>query len=116
MSVSAFKQATEFVKRLPKDGDVKLSNDDKLRFYALFKQATVGKCSKNGGSQPWAMKVEARAKWDAWNALGDMNPKDAATEYVNALTKKTANSKAHKFVVKQDGCRSYSFSGSASFD
>ena len=46
-----------------------VSNDEKLKVYALFKQATVGECSEHGGGQPWAVQVEKRAKWDAWAAV-----------------------------------------------
>ena len=97
--MSAFEQAVEFVGSLPKDGDVQLSNQQKLKFYSLFKQATVGKCSEKGGSQPWAIKIEARAKWDAWNALGDLSKEDAEKQYVDELTKVSANS-VNKFVAK----------------
>ena len=96
--MSAFEQATKFVKELPADGDVQLDNATKLKFYALFKQASVGKCSEKGGSQPWAIKVEARAKWDAWNALGDLTAEDAKKQYVEELTKISANS-SNPFVV-----------------
>jgi acyl-CoA-binding protein len=29
---------------------------------------------------------EAKAKWDAWNALGDMSVEEAKAAYVQALT------------------------------
>eukprot|EP00484_Ammonia_sp_Unknown_P000562 CAMPEP_0197020770 /NCGR_PEP_ID=MMETSP1384-20130603/1668_1 /TAXON_ID=29189 /ORGANISM="Ammonia sp." /LENGTH=103 /DNA_ID=CAMNT_0042448459 /DNA_START=142 /DNA_END=453 /DNA_ORIENTATION=- len=95
-----FEQATEFVKNLPADGDVQLSNETRLKFYGWFKQATVGKCAEKGGGQPWAVQVEARAKWDAWNALGDMSPEDAKKAYVDELTNVTKESKTHKFVAQ----------------
>ena len=37
-----FKAATQFIEKGGKDGQ-KLSNNDKLMFYSLYKQATVGK-------------------------------------------------------------------------
>ena len=37
-------------------------------------QATTGDAT---GSQPWAVQIEARAKWDAWKAHEGMS-KDAA--------------------------------------
>ena len=40
----AFKDADNFIKTY-KDPAVKLSNDEKLKFYALFKQATKGECT-----------------------------------------------------------------------
>ena len=36
-----------------------------LVLYGLYKQATVGDVNTE---QPWKVQVEARAKWDAWNA------------------------------------------------
>lgn len=39
----AFKDADSFIKTY-KDPSVKLSNDERLKFYALFKQATTGEC------------------------------------------------------------------------
>ena len=46
-----------------------ISNEEKLKVYGLYKQVTVGECSEHGGGQPWAVQVEKRAKWDAWNAV-----------------------------------------------
>jgi len=44
-------------------------NDIKLRLYGLFKQATSGKVDVK---RPGMTNFVGRAKWDAWNALGDM--------------------------------------------
>jgi len=57
-----------------------VSNETKLKFYALYKQATVGPCNT---SQPWAVQVVERAKWDAWNSLGKMSKTTAMTDYCN---------------------------------
>jgi diazepam-binding inhibitor (GABA receptor modulating acyl-CoA-binding protein) len=38
-----FKNALEFVKNSP-PGEVEMSNQQKLSFYAIFKQATDGEC------------------------------------------------------------------------
>lgn len=43
-----------------------LPNDDKLRFYALFKQATEGDVQ---GKRPSVLHLKDRAKWDAWKQL-----------------------------------------------
>ena len=45
------------------------TNEQKLKFYGLYKQATLGKCNT---PKPWAIQVEAYAKWNAWNDLGNM--------------------------------------------
>lgn len=55
-----------------------INDETKLKFYALYKQATVGKCNT---SQPWAVQVVERAKWNAWNALGNMSQETAMLKY-----------------------------------
>lgn len=56
------------------------TDKERLKFYSLYKQATVGKCNT---VQPWAINMVDRAKWDAWNALGNMTKIDAMLEYCN---------------------------------
>ncbi|XP_064394868.1 enoyl-CoA delta isomerase 2-like [Halichondria panicea] len=61
-------------------------NEAKLRLYGLFKQATIGKCSSK---KPGMMDFVGRAKWDAWNNLGDMTQAaaiDQYCQYVDLLT------------------------------
>jgi acyl-CoA-binding protein len=60
-------------------------NEQKLGFYKFYKQATTGKCRDHGGAQPWMSQVERRAKWDAWNSLGDMSAEEAKLAYVHHL-------------------------------
>ena len=55
------------------------SDADKLKAYALFKQATVGDCS---GERPGAFQFVARAKYDAWDAVKGMSRDDAMRDYV----------------------------------
>lgn len=56
------------------------SNEDKLKVYALFKQATVGdvNTARPGGFLNW----EANAKWDAWNAMKGKSKEAAMEEYI----------------------------------
>ncbi len=84
-----FKAATEHVRKLPSSPEV--TNDIKLKFYALFKQATVGPCKVHGGSQPYKVQFESRAKWDAWNELGEKSQEDAMKDYIDQLTRMTPN-------------------------
>merc|ERR1712137_1168187 len=80
MSELQFKKAAHFVaKSPPKDG---VSNEEKLATYALYKQATAGDVQ---GSQPWAVQLEARAKWDAWNANKGMSQEDARKAYIERV-------------------------------
>ncbi|KAI6188613.1 Acyl CoA binding protein [Aphelenchoides besseyi] len=55
-----FRAAVEMVQNLPKTGDVGISNTDKLEFYALFKQATIGRCNT---PRPSIWSVVDRYKW-----------------------------------------------------
>lgn len=62
----------------------KLSNSEKLAFYALFKQANIGKCNI---PQPSRLKIADRMKWDAWNKLGSMSQSDAKAKFVAEFMK-----------------------------
>jgi diazepam-binding inhibitor (GABA receptor modulating acyl-CoA-binding protein) len=83
----SFEAAVEYIRALPADGPVKPSNEDKLETYSLFKQATVGDVE---GSQPWAVQLEARAKWDAWATKKGMSKDAAKAAYVAHVKKITA--------------------------
>lgn len=74
-----FDAAVNYVRSLPKDGPVSFSNDVKLEFYSYYKQATEGDVT---GSQPWAVQVEARSKWDAWNSRKGVSADDAKAAYL----------------------------------
>lgn len=60
----------------------KLPSTDLLEMYALYKQATVGKCNT---SKPGILNIQGRSKWDAWNALGEMSAGQAKKMYVAKL-------------------------------
>mmetsp|Transcript_995 Transcript_995/g.2706 ORF Transcript_995/g.2706 Transcript_995/m.2706 type:complete len:92 (-) Transcript_995:81-356(-) len=59
-------------------------DDRKLLVYGYFKQATCGDVT---GSQPWAIQLEARAKWDAWNAVKGMSKDEAMQKYTEEVEK-----------------------------
>ena len=61
--------------------------------YALYKQATVGDINI---AQPWKVQLEARAKWDAWNALKGMSQEDARKAYIALLAADDANWETHE--------------------
>ena len=56
------------------------SNDQKLRLYALFKQAEKGDCTE---SRPGIFYPTDRAKWDAWKALEGKSVDEARAEYID---------------------------------
>ena len=62
-----------------------LSNDDKLDFYALFKQATVGDVNTE---RPGMLDMKGKAKWDAWKAKEGMSQDDAKAAYVAKVQEK----------------------------
>ena len=70
-----FDTAAQTVKDLKNDP----GNDKKLELYGLFKQVTKG---DNTSKQPWAIQVEARAKWEAWEKNKGKSKEDASAEYI----------------------------------
>ena len=77
-----FQKAADFVRSLPAEGKIQPSQELKLKFYSHYKQGTIGKCDM---PRPGMLEFTAKAKWDAWNALGDMNKEDAMKEYIKAM-------------------------------
>jgi diazepam-binding inhibitor (GABA receptor modulating acyl-CoA-binding protein) len=77
---ASFDAAVESVKTGPAKSDT--SDADKLKVYGLFKQATEGDVT---GSQPWAINVVARAKYDAWATHKGMSKEDAMKAYVDEV-------------------------------
>jgi len=75
-----FKKAAYLIKNGPPDKNA--SNDKKLKYYSYFKQATEGDVK---GSQPMFIQIEARAKWDAWNAIKGMSKEEAMEKYIGLL-------------------------------
>ena len=69
-----------------KPGSVELSNTDKLKFYAIFKQATVGDFT---GARPSMVNLIARYKYDAWKKLTDskINKRQAMQMFIDEFKK-----------------------------
>jgi acyl-CoA-binding protein len=57
---------------------------EKLKFYSLYKQATEGPCNT---SRPGFLDFAGKAKWDAWNALGELSKDEAKQKYVEGFKK-----------------------------
>ncbi|XP_052258659.1 acyl-CoA-binding domain-containing protein 5-like isoform X2 [Dreissena polymorpha] len=79
-----FDAAVKVIHSLPKNGPFQPSREMMLMFYAYYKQATLGKCSI---PKPSFWDLVNKAKWDAWNNLGDMDRDTAMTKYVEELKK-----------------------------
>ncbi|CAI0430495.1 unnamed protein product [Linum tenue] len=58
-------------------------NELKLQLYGLHKIAIDGPCH---APRPMALKVSARAKWNSWQQLGDINRDEAMEQYINLLS------------------------------
>ncbi|XP_010059853.2 acyl-CoA-binding domain-containing protein 3 [Eucalyptus grandis] len=63
-----------------------IGSDVKMQLYGLHKVATEGPCHE---TQPMALMVSARAKWNAWQRLGNMSPDVAMEQYISLLAAKT---------------------------
>ncbi|WOL00026.1 hypothetical protein Cni_G08739 [Canna indica] len=75
-----FSAATTFVAATAADkNSAKVSNEMQLELYGLYKIATEGPCTL---PQPSALKMTARAKWNAWQKLGTMPPEEAMEKYI----------------------------------
>lgn len=55
-----FDLAVNYIQNLPPSGPYNPSNDEKLQFYSLFKQATEGPCKTK---KPAFYDVINKAKW-----------------------------------------------------
>ena len=82
MTEAEFTKAAEYVRKMPAKPET--TNAVKLEFYGLFKQAKDG---DNNESQPWAIQVESRAKWEAWKAVAGKSKSDAMIAYIALLDK-----------------------------
>ncbi|UII23960.1 acyl-CoA-binding protein [Fulvivirga ligni] len=70
-----FDNAVNASKSLPQ----RPANDELLKLYALFKQATEG---DNTGERPGGFDFKGIAKHDAWAELKGKDSADAETEYI----------------------------------
>ncbi|KAK4434374.1 Acyl-CoA-binding domain-containing protein 3 [Sesamum alatum] len=61
----------------------KLSSDVQMQLYGLHKVAVEGPCNE---PQPMALKVSARAKWNAWQRLGSVGREAAMEQYIRVLS------------------------------
>ncbi|CAL1410623.1 unnamed protein product [Linum trigynum] len=79
-----FAKASKFVES--GYGEEKLASvgsDVQMELYALHKLVTEGPCHEQ---PPMALKLSARAKWNSWQKLGNMDPEAAMEQYVTLLS------------------------------
>ncbi|XP_077479932.1 acyl-CoA-binding domain-containing protein 5A isoform X2 [Stigmatopora argus] len=77
-----FDAAVKVIKSLPPNGPFQPSHDMMLKFYSYYKQATVGQCNI---ARPGFWDAVGKAKWDAWNSLGEMSKEQAMAAYVDEM-------------------------------
>ncbi|CAH2447036.1 Acyl-CoA-binding protein [Komagataella phaffii CBS 7435] len=70
-----FNDKAEAVKNLK----TKPNNDELLKLYGLFKQATVG---DNTTEKPGVFDFKGKAKWEAWDKLKGTSQEEAEQEYI----------------------------------
>lgn len=75
-----FDEAVNYVKNA--EGDFEPSNDTKLQFYGLYKQATEGDVK---GKKPGMLDMVGRAKFNAWEKLKGKSSDQAMQEYIDLL-------------------------------
>ena len=75
-----FEETVDFVQN--GDNPVEASNEQKLKLYSLFKQATEGDVS---GKKPGMMDFVARAKYTAWEELKGTSSDEAMQQYIDAV-------------------------------
>ncbi|TDH66858.1 hypothetical protein CCR75_003126 [Bremia lactucae] len=71
-----FQVAVDFISARGQD---KLTNEQKLVLYALYKQAKFGSCNVE---KPSAIDMVGLAKWESWKALGAVNQDVAKQHYL----------------------------------
>lgn len=74
-----FQQAVSQSKELKQRPD----NEELLKLYALYKQATEGDAT---GERPGGFDFKAIAKFDAWMELKGMSKDDAMTAYIDFVS------------------------------
>lgn len=75
-----FNEAVNYIQTA--EGDFNPSNEMKLEFYGLYKQATEGDVS---GKRPGMMDFVGRAKYDAWEKLKGASSDEAMQQYIDKL-------------------------------
>ncbi|WCJ35529.1 acyl-CoA-binding domain 3 [Euphorbia peplus] len=87
-----FAEASKFME----DEDLGSAGSDVgMELYALHKIATEGPCREQ---PPMPLKVAARAKWNAWQRLGNMTPEVAMEQYVAIVSDKVPHWNEDKVV------------------
>ncbi|KAA8905087.1 hypothetical protein DIURU_001515 [Diutina rugosa] len=63
------------------------NNDELLKLYGLYKQATVG---DNNTDKPGIMDFKGKAKWQAWEDKKGVSQEQAEADYIALVDELTA--------------------------
>jgi len=85
-----FKKAVWLIRNGPPTAGT--DNETRLSYYKYYKQATEG---DNTQAKPWAIQLEASAKWNAWESVKGMSKEDAMKAYVELLASQDPNWESH---------------------
>lgn len=77
-SKAKFETAATDVKNLK----AKPSDEEMLKVYSLYKQATVGDVNT---ARPGMLDFTGKAKWDAWESQKGKSKEDAMKEYIELV-------------------------------
>ncbi|CAL5070843.1 unnamed protein product [Urochloa decumbens] len=103
-----FSAASAFVAASAASG-TSVPEEAQLRLYGLYKIATEGPCT---APQPSALKLKARAKWNAWHKLGAMPTEEAMQEYITIVQELFPDWDAGSSMKGKDGDSMASAAGS----
>jgi len=79
-----YKKALFYVRHAPQDVEPEFrEHTGRLQREALFHQIEEGDCDK---PQPWAIQVEEREKWEAWNKLHGLSKDQAMLQYLQKVS------------------------------
>ncbi|XP_019366855.1 PREDICTED: acyl-CoA-binding protein-like [Gavialis gangeticus] len=78
MSQAEFEKVAAMVLQMK----IKVTDQELLEIYSLYKQATIGNVNI---SCPCAVDVKGKAKWEAWNGRKGMSKEDARKNYITRV-------------------------------
>ena len=79
MSEETFNKSAAAIKASANE-NIKMTDDELLQLYSLFKQGTVG---DNTTNKPGMFDFKGKAKWEAWNKVKGKSKEDAQVEYTS---------------------------------
>jgi acyl-CoA-binding protein len=81
-----FDEVVALIRDTPVTTDLAVSNEDKLRMYGLYKQATAGSCPVETVPPPmW--QPRSRAKYESWVSYRQVDSAEAMLNYVRVAAR-----------------------------